>query len=326
MGAARLAAPGGRGRAADLGAGRPGRRPPRPDGLDRRLLDLHAAARRGRRERGAAGRLRPAADRGRLLLQGRVPDRLRLRAGVRLPARGGRGARDRLPREGLPVVPLAHARPAEPPRAGLEGAELRRPRRRARRAAGVRRRRALVPAGLGRHRGLPRHGAAADFAAPPRAARRLRRPRGCERARLAARVRERRGRAAARGDAGGDARTEAARRPRPGRARAPGCDRRRRRDVRDARRGAALRVARALRLLDLGRRRLLPAARRDLGDTRRRPPAAEGGRRARARRGGGAPDGTPRGRRPGEARGRPVDPGRFLQRPVRRALRRPADE
>ena len=98
--------------------------------------------------------------------------------------------------------------------------------------------RALVPAGLGRDRGVPRHRAAAHLAAPPRAARRLRRPRGRERARVAARLRERRGRAAAGLHARADARAEAARRHRPGRARAPGRARCARRDVRDARRAS----------------------------------------------------------------------------------------
>ena len=102
--------------------------------------------------------------------------------------------------------------------------------------------------------------------------------------------------------------------------------RRRRGDVRDRRRRVALRVPRALRLLDVGRRRLLPAARRDVGDARRRPSGAEGGRRPRARRGRRAADRPNGGRRPGEARRRPADARRAVERPFRRALRRPADE
>ena len=56
-------------------------------------------------------------------------------------------------------------------------------------------------------------------------------------------------------------------------------------DVRDDGRRGSLRRARALRLLDVGRRGLLPAARCDVGDAFRRPSAVEGRRRARPRRG-----------------------------------------
>ena len=53
----------------------------------RRLLDLHAAAGRDRRRRGAARGHRPGARADRVQLQGRLPERLRLPPATRLPAR-----------------------------------------------------------------------------------------------------------------------------------------------------------------------------------------------------------------------------------------------
>ena len=122
-----------------------------------------------------------------------------------------------------------------------------------------------------------------------------------------------------------------ARAGRPGRdrARRPRASRRARGrggDLRDRRGCAALRVARALRLLDVGRRGLLPAARRDLGHARRRSSRAEGRRRARAGGGRRSRDRQPRRRRPGEACRRPPDARLRRGRPLGRPLRRPADE
>ena len=128
----------------------------------------------------------------RVLVQGRVPVRLRLRARLQLPARDRRVALDRLPREGLLLVPLADARPAQPARARVDGADAgrRRGSRSSRLLAYVadelsyRQDAVATEAYLG-------DGAAADVAAAPRAARRLPRPRGLERARVGARLRRR---------------------------------------------------------------------------------------------------------------------------------------
>ena len=234
------------------------------------------------------------------------------------PPEAGRRAVDRLPRQGLPVVPLAHARPPQPARPRLDGAGHARRRHRARRAARLRRGRALVPPGRGRDRGVPADRAAADVAAPPRAARRLRRARGRERPRVGARLRRGRGRRARPRDAAAHARPRRPGRGRARRAAPPRRAREGRRDVRDRRAGRALPLARAVRLLDVGRRRLLPPPRRDRGHARRRPPRAEGGRRARARGGRRAGDRQPGRRRPGEARRRPPDARR------RRRATRPA--
>ena len=187
-----------RGCGAHRRARRPVDRAARAHRLARGLLALHAAARRGRRQRGAAGGLRSVARVGRVLVQGRVPGRLRLQARLQLPARASRAAVDRLPGEGLPVVPLAHARPAQPARSRLDRAHAGGPGHRARRAARVRRGRAVVPAGRGRDRGVPRDCAPPNVLAPPRAARRLPRARGCECARLGACLRRRRRRRARR--------------------------------------------------------------------------------------------------------------------------------
>ena len=227
--------------------------------LDGRLLALHAAPRRRRRQRRAAGGLRSAARVGRVLVQGRVPDGLRLRAGLRVPAGAARRAGDRLPREGLRLVPRADARSAQPARARVDGTHSGRHGRRARRVARIRRRRAVVPAGRGRHRGVSRHGATAHVAAAPRTARRLHRPRGRERARLDAREGRRSGGHDGEGHAAADAGARPAARVRAGQSRASRRACSTRRDVRDDERRRSLRRARALRLLDVGRRRLLPA-------------------------------------------------------------------
>ena len=136
----------------------------------------------------AARRLRPAARRGRLLVQGRVPVRLRLRAATATarPTPAEAPAIDYLAKDyasfrRLMLDRLSLLAP------GVDGADAGRRRHRARRAARLRRRRALVPPGRGRDRGLPRHRAPAHLAAAARAARRLPRPRGLQRARLGAR-------------------------------------------------------------------------------------------------------------------------------------------
>ena len=65
-----------------------------------------------RRRRAAAGRLRPCAVRGRLLVQGRVPERLRLRARADLPARPPSAPAIDYLAQGLRQLPAADARPA----------------------------------------------------------------------------------------------------------------------------------------------------------------------------------------------------------------------
>ena len=57
----------------------------------------------------AASRLRPATVGGRLLVQGGLSQRFRLRAGFRLPARGSAGAGDQLSGERLRQLPPAAA-------------------------------------------------------------------------------------------------------------------------------------------------------------------------------------------------------------------------
>ena len=109
---------------------------------------------------GAAGWLRSAALGGGLLLQGRMPDRLRLQAGAGLPAGDAARAGDQLPGQRLRQLPPADARPAGQPDARLGRAQPGRPGRDAGRAAGLRRRPPELPAGRHRHRGLSRHGAA----------------------------------------------------------------------------------------------------------------------------------------------------------------------
>ena len=138
-----------------------------------------------------AGGVRPAADRGRVLVQGRVPVGLRLPAGLRVPARARGLPGDRLPREGLLDLPGADARPAEPARPGRRRPHAGGRRRRPRGGARVRRRRALLPAGRGRDRGVPRHRPQADLAAPARPPGRLRRARGLERPRVGPGLRQR---------------------------------------------------------------------------------------------------------------------------------------
>ena len=88
------------------------------------------------------------------------------------PERPPRAA-DRLPRQGLREVPPAHARPDGAARARVDRAHPADVGVAARRAAGLRRRRAVLPAGRGGDRGLPRHRPAPGLAAPARPARRL---------------------------------------------------------------------------------------------------------------------------------------------------------
>ena len=98
----------------------------------------------------------PMLARDRVLVQGRVPVRLRLRAGA-ATARRSRPTRptiDYLAKDYQ--LPPPDARPAEPARAGLDRALAGRPRRHAGRAARLRRRQALLPPGRDRQRGLPR--------------------------------------------------------------------------------------------------------------------------------------------------------------------------
>ena len=162
--------------------------------LDGRLLALHAAPRRRRRQRRAAGRLRPAARRR---------SSSRSRSSARPTSTAAAPARARRSRADAPAIDYLAKDYDSFRRLMLDRLSLLAPDwtertpadlgRRARRAARVRRRRAVVPPGRGRHRGVPRHRAPAHLAAPPRAARRLRRARGRERARLGARDGQRRG-------------------------------------------------------------------------------------------------------------------------------------
>ena len=93
-------------------------------------------------------------------------------------------AADQLSRQGLRLLPHGDARPAEPASAGLGRDHRSRPGRRAGRAGRLRRRPAQLPAGRGRHRGVPGDRAQPHLAAPPRAAGRLPRPRWLQRPRL----------------------------------------------------------------------------------------------------------------------------------------------
>ena len=112
----------------------------------------------------------------------------------------------------------------------------------------------------------------------------------------------------------------------PRQPRAPRGARGRRRDVRDRRARRAPRGPRALRLLDVGRRRLLPAEGRDLGDARRRPPrSSQPGDVLVFAEVAGPDTGKRRRRRPREARRGAADERHAVHRPVRRAVRRPAD-
>ena len=146
------------------------------------LLALHAASSEARWS--GARRPRPDAVRGRVLVQGRVPERVRLQAGLRVRAGAARRPRDRLSREGLRELPAAAAGPDGARRARMEGAQPGRPRRRARRAAGVHGGRAELRAGRRRDRGVPRHGAASSLRPPPRDAARLSDARRLERSRV----------------------------------------------------------------------------------------------------------------------------------------------
>ena len=91
-----------------------------------------------------------------------MPERLRLPPGRACPPEPRDEPRDRLPRQGLRELPAADARPAGLARARLARAQPGRPRRRAGRAARLRRRPAQLLPGRGRDRGLSRHGAPAQ--------------------------------------------------------------------------------------------------------------------------------------------------------------------
>ena len=163
--------------------------------------------------RRSAGRLRSAAVVDRLLVQGRVPGRLRLRPAVALPARHRRTSPtiDYLAKDyqGFRRLMLDRLSLLVP---GLDRALAGRPRRHAGRTAGLRRRQPLLPPGRDRQRGLSRHRAAARLGAPPRAPRRLLHARGLQRARLRALRRRRPGRRPRPGHAAADPQRPASRR------------------------------------------------------------------------------------------------------------------
>ena len=107
-----------------------------------------------------ADELDPRFRARRVLVQCRAARRRRLRPpGRRAAARAPRAAA-RLPRQGLRELPAAAARPAPAAQPALRGAQPGRPRHRARRAARLRRRPALLLPGRRRERGVPRDGAA----------------------------------------------------------------------------------------------------------------------------------------------------------------------
>ena len=127
----------------------------------------------------------PGFDRSvaaRLLVQGRMPLRFRLRATLPCPRRPG--VPESLPGKGLPRFPTADARPHGPAGARLARAFGSRPRRHPGRAAGLRRRQPVLPPGRDRQRGLPVHGAQARLGSTPCAAGRLPPARRLQRARL----------------------------------------------------------------------------------------------------------------------------------------------
>ena len=109
------------------------------------------------RHRRPADRLRPAAGRGGLLVQGRVPERLRLPPALHAARRActTRRRSTTSPRTTRASAALMLERMALLAPEWTERVARRR-RRHARRAAGLRRRRAVLPAGRRGHRGLPR--------------------------------------------------------------------------------------------------------------------------------------------------------------------------
>ena len=273
----------------------------------RRLLDLRAAPPDLDHGRLASGHVRPPAFVRPVLVQGRLPERLRLRRPGLLPSRGAARAGDRLPRQGLRQLPAVDARPDGRARTRLDGAKPGRRPRRARRAARVRRRPPQLLPGRGRDGELSRHRATTRLGSPPRAPARLPRPLGLQRpgvGRLRRRLRQQRRRAGARR-----------------RSRAP-LTRRHRRDDRRAGRPAeaagggaadgvrdhvsdhAPRRAQRDRLLHLERRPVLPAEGRDPRDAEGRPDARPRGRRRRPLRGDPQPDHRARGRRRPDASSR----------------------
>ena len=267
---------------------RPSRAGPRardPHRLCRRLLGLHAAARRqpGRPQPPAGHR--PRALRGRLLVQGRVPDRLRLRPAPRLPARGRRAPCPLLPRQGLPQLPPPDARPDGPDHARVARAQPRRPRHHPRRGARLHRRPPELRPGRRRRRSLPRHRPPPLLGPSPRPPRRLPDARRRQRPRLGP-ARRRRPRH------GDPPRRRAVPHPRhrPGPGHRPrGRGSRphpRPAHLRAAAREAAVPEPERHRLLRLGRPGMLPAQRRHPRHPRRRPRQPRRRRRADLR---GAP-------------------------------------
>ena len=236
-----------------------------------RLLDLHPALVADRDSPDAAGGHRPGARRGRLLLQGQLPDRLRL------PARSATARPSAAP------SPPSTTSPATTPASGSScstgcavlvpgwtRAQPGRPRHRAGRAARLRRRPAQLPPGRGRHRGLPGHRPPRRLGPPPRPAGRLPDARRLQRARLAALHRRPAGRPRPR-HRGADPHPEPAGARRPGAAgravlaRACGRARRRRAGVPDHAAGRAGSRAQPDPLPHLGGEGVLPAARRHRG-------------------------------------------------------------
>ena len=148
-------------------------------------LRLVEARRRRRPDRRAVRRLRSALRLGRLLLQGRAA------RATSIASRRRAARRQSCPAPDIDYLAKDYAsfRQLMLDRLALMMPDWQRtprprPRHHAGRAAGLRRRPSQLLPGRGRDRGLPRHGAAADLGAPPRAAGRLRHARGLQRARL----------------------------------------------------------------------------------------------------------------------------------------------
>ncbi len=261
-------------------------------------------------------RLRPDPVERRVLVQGRLPQRLRLRPGSGVSAAALRGGAHRLPREGLRQLPRAMLDRLSRDDAGVDGPQPGRPRRDAGRGARLRSRPPVVPPGRRRDRGLSRHGPPTLLGPAPCPSARLPLPRRRQRPGLD------------RGDGGRGRRRHGppgGYRHRPGRrparhepARARGCCRTGHARLRSPPRHDAAHRSQRDRHPRLGRPGVLPAARRDDGHPAR--VAGHAGARARRR---AAVRGAPRLRRPGHQR-RPDPPPRGAAGRGARARPRPA--
>ena len=295
------------------------RRARRPGHVLRRPHRRRAATSRATRfasspgagERRAAGRLRPAARRGRVLVQGRVPDRLRLRAAVHVPARGAPTRRRsttsprttrsfrRLMLDRLSLLAPEWTERARRPTSAWRSSSCSPTSPTSSRTARTRSRPRPTSTRRARRVSLRRHARLVDY----RCTRAATRARGCGSSSAARASRSPRGTTLLT-RVPGRARRDRARRP-------PSTARRSRpapRSSRPSTTAVLYATSRALRLLDLGRRRA--AACRAARPPRRSSATTRSCRPATCScspRSPGPITGQRRGRRPGEARRRPAD-------------------